>query len=88
MKIGIILTSDIRSKAYLQKCIKNNLHFESVIFMNDQKREKEFDKKIIELSKQYDFDISVYSNIPNPTLIFVFLNTHGAANPAGSSVTV
>ena len=58
MKIGIILTSDIRSKAYLQKCIKNNLHFESVIFMNDQKREKEFDKNIIELSKQYNFDIS------------------------------
>ena len=28
MKIGIILTSDIRSKAYLQKCIKNNLHFD------------------------------------------------------------
>ena len=38
--------------------------------------------------KKYDFDISLYSNIPNPTLIFVFLNAHGAANPAGSSVTV
>tara|TARA_Y100000590_G_scaffold467418_1_gene646268 strand:- start:6875 stop:7561 length:687 start_codon:yes stop_codon:yes gene_type:complete len=58
MKIGIILTPDIRSKAYLQKCIKNNLQFESVIFMNDQRLEKEIDKNLIELSKQYDFDIS------------------------------
>ncbi len=58
MKIGIILTPDVRSKAYLQKCIKNNLQFETVIFMNDRRIEKEFDQDVIELSKEFNFDIT------------------------------
>ena len=58
MKLGIILTPDVRSKAYLQKCIKNNLQFETVIFMNDRRIEKEFDQDVIELSKEFNFDIT------------------------------
>tara|TARA_Y100000590_G_C15699017_1_gene1006153 strand:- start:1539 stop:2225 length:687 start_codon:yes stop_codon:yes gene_type:complete len=58
LKIGIILTPDVRSKAYLQKCIKNNLQFETVIFMNDRRIEKEFDQDVIELSKEFNFDIT------------------------------
>tara|TARA_B100001540_G_C15795941_1_gene637665 strand:+ start:866 stop:1552 length:687 start_codon:yes stop_codon:yes gene_type:complete len=58
LKLGIILTPDVRSKAYLQKCIKNNLQFETVIFMNDRRIEKEFDQDVIELSKEFNFDIT------------------------------
>lgn len=39
-KIGIILTPEVRSKAYLQKLILNNIKLSSVIFMNDNRVER------------------------------------------------
>ena len=36
MRIGIILTVDERSKAYLQKIIKNKILINEIIFMNQK----------------------------------------------------
>ena len=36
MKIGLILTPDNRSKAYLQKILKNDIPIDEIIFMNDE----------------------------------------------------
>ena len=58
MSIGIILTSDVRSKAYIQKTLNHQIHFEDIIFMNDGRTEKKYSENIIKLSKNYGFDIS------------------------------
>ncbi len=58
MKIGIILTSDERSKAYLQKILQNKILINEIIFMNQKKEYKEFTKECILESKKYGFDIS------------------------------
>ena len=57
-RIGIILTSDNRSKAYLQKIILNNIKIDSIIFMNNNKQNKEFSNEEKEISIQYGFNIS------------------------------
>ena len=59
MRIGIILTSDERSKAYLQKSIQNNIMFDEIIFLNDNREEKQYLIEEINISKTYGFDISI-----------------------------
>ena len=58
MKIGIILTPDERSKAYLQKICSKKISIDEIIFMNDNRIEPVFDDEIIEKSKLSGFDIS------------------------------
>lgn len=59
MKLGIILTPDERSKAYLQKIIRKNIHLDEIIFMNDRREEPIFSKEVIKKSKEAGFDISI-----------------------------
>ena len=56
--VGIILTSDNRSKAYIQKLISNKIKLEHIILMNKQIKEKSFSENEIKISKSYGFDIS------------------------------
>ena len=58
MKIGIILTPDIRSKAYLQKIITNNILLDEIIFMNDNREEKQFSIDEMNTAKEYGFNFS------------------------------
>ena len=58
MKIGIILTPDNRSKAYLSKIIENNIKLDTFVFMNDNRSEQVFDPLLIDESKKSGFDIS------------------------------
>jgi len=58
MKIGIILTPDARSKAYLQKLIQNHILPEEILFMNDNRQEPNYSEDIIQKSKESGFDIS------------------------------
>lgn len=57
-KIGIILTPDTRSKAYLKKILDNKIKINEIIFLNDDRKEKEFHDNIIDESKKCGFDIS------------------------------
>ena len=57
MKVGIILTNDSRSKAYLQKLIENNIFLDNYVLMNNKTRD-DFSEEIIKNSKKYGFDIS------------------------------
>ena len=45
MKLGIILTPDARSKAYLQKILKNQIVINEIIFMNDNRSEKTYSEE-------------------------------------------
>lgn len=58
MKLGIILTPDARSKAYIQKIVKNNLTIEEYIFLNNHQDEPEFSDSEINTSKNFGFDLS------------------------------
>ena len=58
MKLGIILTSDVRSKAYLQKIIAKDIHVDNIIFMNDKKEERIFIKDEQDMAKKYGFNIT------------------------------
>ena len=58
MSLGIILTPDSRSKAYIQKILKNDIKLDLVIFMNDSRTEYSFSDELIEQSKNHGFDIS------------------------------
>lgn len=58
MKVGIILTPDERSKAYLQKLLSNKIRIDEIIFMNNNVSEKEFSVDLINESKKCGFDIS------------------------------
>jgi len=57
-KIGIILTPDTRSKAYITKIIKNKIKIDEIIFLDDKRKEGKFHKDIIIESKKCGFDIS------------------------------
>lgn len=57
-KIGIILTPDVRSKAYIQKILKNGIFLNEILFMNDNRKEKYFHIREINQAKKYGFDIS------------------------------
>ena len=58
MSFGIILTHDIRSKAYIQKILQNNIKLDIILFMNDRRIEKIYSDDIVKLSKRYGFDIA------------------------------
>lgn len=58
MKLGIILTPNSRSKAYIQKIIKNNFTINEIIFLNDNESEPIFENKEIKESKKHGFDLS------------------------------
>ena len=58
MKIGIILTPDERSKAYLQKIVQNHFLIDEILFMNDGRKENIFSNEIITKAKDLGFDIS------------------------------
>ena len=50
-RIGIILTPDVRSKAYLSKLMDNKIKLDQIIFMNDNREEKKFSNKEINQAK-------------------------------------
>jgi len=56
--IGIILTPDTRSQAYIQKTVGKKIVFDEILFMNDKRPQKIFDKNEINTGKDYDFDVS------------------------------
>ena len=58
MKLGIILTPDNRSKAYIQKLVENNIILNSILFMNDNRREKPYSDDIIKISKKNGYFFS------------------------------
>ena len=58
MRLGIILTPDNRSKAYIQKLVENNITLSSILFMNDNRTEKPYSEDVINISKKNGFDIS------------------------------
>ena len=72
MKLGIILTPGVRSKAYIQKIIKNKFSLSEIIFLNDEKIEPIFDDEEILKSIESGFDISksVKSTLKENNLIF------------------
>ena len=57
MKIGIILTNDERSRAYLQKLQEQKIMLDNYVLMNNE-IEKNFSKEVISVSKKFGFDIS------------------------------
>ncbi len=57
-KVGIILTPDIRSNAYLSKIIDKKIKIDELIFLDDNRKEKKFHEDLIDESKNYGFDIS------------------------------
>jgi len=81
MKIGIILTPDTRSKAYIQKIIQNHIVIDTIIFMNDKRIERKYDAEIISSGIEHGFDISIpvkdtleRSNLRYHELNFVDIN--------------
>ena len=56
-RIGIILTPDVRSKAYLSKLMDNKIKLDQIIFMNDNREEKKFSNKEIIQAKLYGIKI-------------------------------
>ena len=56
-KIGMILTPDVRSKAYLSKLVDNKIKLNQIIFMNDDREEKKFSNKEINQAKLYGIRI-------------------------------
>ena len=58
MKLGIILTPDTRSKAYIQKLIVYKKNIDLIILLNDNRNEPDFSNEEINLSKKYGFDIT------------------------------
>lgn len=58
MKIGIILTPDVRSKSYIQKVVLNKIELDEIIFMTDNRSELQYSQQIITESKKAGFDIS------------------------------
>lgn len=59
MKLGIILTPDSRSKAYIQKICANSFSIDEIVFMNNEKVKPIYDNSIIKQSNLAHFDISM-----------------------------
>lgn len=79
--IGIILTCDERSKAYLQKIIDNGFDLKEIILMDDGRSEPKYSLEEIKESKKCNFDISQSvkdilknSNLSYSTFNFVDIN--------------
>lgn len=80
MKVGIILTNDERSRAYLQKMKKQKIVLDNYVLMNNDDK-KGFSEEIINISKQFGFDISettrntlLNNNIPFKEFNFLDIN--------------
>jgi len=80
MKIGIILTNDERSRAYLQKLQKQKIMLDNYILMNNG-NERKFSDEIATVSKKFNFDISettkdtlLKNNIPFNEFDFLDIN--------------
>ena len=58
MRIGIILTTDSRSKSYIQKLLQNKIQIDEIILMNDKNPMKDFTNACVLQSKNQGFDIS------------------------------
>tara|TARA_Y100000996_G_C22487469_1_gene628792 strand:- start:561 stop:1253 length:693 start_codon:yes stop_codon:yes gene_type:complete len=58
MKLGIILTPDVRSKAYIQKLFLYKKNIDLIILLNDNRIEPKFSKEEIDVSKRSGFDIT------------------------------
>lgn len=58
MKLGIILTPNSRSQAYIQKILKHNIQIDEIIFLNDNLSHSNYKKEEITKSKEYGFDLS------------------------------
>lgn len=58
MRIGIILTTDSRSKSYIQKLLQNKIQIDQIILMNDKNPMKDFTNACVLQSKNQGFDIS------------------------------
>jgi methionyl-tRNA formyltransferase len=87
MKVGIILTPDNRSKAYIQKLLNHKITLDEIIFMNDKQNEIKYSKKIIKKSLNEGFDISIpvsktllEHNIQFKEFNFVNINHHELIN--------
>ncbi len=72
MKIGIILTPDNRSKAYIQKILKHDIIIDEIIFLNDSRVEDNISEQMIKQSETYGFDISesVLMTLKNKELMY------------------
>ena len=72
MELGIILTPSARSKAYIQKILKNKFSLSEIIFLNDGKIEPDFEQEEIFESNRNGFDISesVLSTLEKNNLSF------------------
>ena len=46
-KVGIILTPDIRSNAYLSKIIDKKIKIGEIIFLDDSRKDRKFHKNVI-----------------------------------------
>lgn len=57
-KIGIILTPDNRSKAYIQKIISHKIKLEKIILMDDGKNKEKHNLEITKIAKKCGFDIN------------------------------
>lgn len=59
MTVGIILTPDNRSKAYIQKLLNHKIILDKIIFMNDKRKEENYTDQIISNSLKSGFNISI-----------------------------
>lgn len=76
MKLGIILTPSVRSKAYIQKIIQNKFSLCEIILLNDKKIELTFENEEILESKKSGFDISksIITTLEENNLTFTEFN--------------
>ena len=76
IKIGIILTPDNRSKAYIQKITNEKIKLEEIIFMNDNRSEQKYSAEAIAESKRCGFNISepVAETLKKPQLDYQEFN--------------
>lgn len=76
-KLGLILSSNLRSYIYLLYLIKNQIALTHIVFLKD-KREKKYNKKIIRYliknRKKYVFKIFLSKRINNKKIITYLLN--------------
>jgi methionyl-tRNA formyltransferase len=83
LKIGIILTSNPRSQAYIQKILNNNISIDEIIFLNDNQPNIVFKNEEIEKGKKYGFDLSksVHSSLIENKLDFTEFKFADINNP-------
>lgn len=83
MKLGIILTPNPRSQAYIQKILKYDIPIDEIIFLNDNPLDFNYKKEEIAISKEYGFDLSqsVHSSLVENKLDYTEFNFVDINNP-------